>query len=264
MSAAEKRVGIIGLGHVGELTRELFPDAVIYDKYIPQYCSAAARSAVAAVDVCFVCVPTPRAENGAADIRDVIEVCSWLQAPLVVLRSTVPPGTTDLVREEHGPRVVCWPEYIGRWPYPTAGGRSISDWPAFAVGGRPEDTGELIDLLVTRLGPEKTYRQAPAVQVELAKYMENSWLAVQVAFACEFRALADALGVGYWELRELWALDPRVVKTHSAAIRNQTQFGGVCLPKDLSAIVSVAAASGVGVPVLTAALSHADFGESDV
>lgn len=257
MVSKKRTVSIVGAGHVGRLTNELFPDAAVYDKYLKKFSSSITRDAAASsADICFVCVPTPGTQSGSADISIVQEVCSWLKSDLVVIRSTVPPGTTESIRDSFQLRTVCWPEYIGQWEYPSKFGAQLADWPFVLVGGHPDDTRELVEILAEKLGPEKTYRQSSAVQVELAKYMENSWLAVQAVFAREFRLLADNLDVDYWELRELWSLDPRVSKAHTVAVRSSSKFGGTCLPKDLAAIIAVASKLGFDLPLLEAALTY--------
>jgi len=88
-------------------------NAAIYDKYQAEY---ADRDVVQGVDIALVCVPTPSQHDGSADISAVREVCGWLDAEVICIRSTVPPGTTDALRAETGKRIVFSPEYIGEGP----------------------------------------------------------------------------------------------------------------------------------------------------
>jgi UDP-glucose 6-dehydrogenase len=74
--------------------------------------------------------------------------------------------------------------------------------------------------------------------------MENCWLAGQVLFANEFARIAEVMEVDYWELREMWALDPRVSRHHTAVFGDSPGFGGSCLPKDVAAIVAASMAAG--------------------
>jgi len=66
--------------------------------------------------------------------------------------------------------------------------------------------------------------------------MENSYLALKVIFSHEFYRIADCYGVNYRELRELFLLDKRCERGHTAIMEDKMGIGGKCLPKDISAI----------------------------
>ena len=59
------RVAIIGLGHVGKAMQKIFADAVVYDKFIPQY--ADSQIQVNRCDLAIICVPTPERPDGSCD-----------------------------------------------------------------------------------------------------------------------------------------------------------------------------------------------------
>jgi UDP-glucose 6-dehydrogenase len=87
---------------------------------------------------------------------------------------------------------------------------------------------------------------------ELTKYMENAFLALKVTFCNEFYDIAEAQGVDYNELRELWLLDPRIGRSHTFVLPFGRGFGGRCLPKDLNAIIHAARGAGVEAGLLEA------------
>lgn len=241
--AQSRQVAIIGYGHVGKAMQQIFPDAVIYDKYDPLYTGT--RDAVNRCYLSIICVPTPeRPEDGACDISAVEEVVGWVETPLILIKSAVAPGTTDYLKEKYRKRITVSPEYFGESRFWLPDIFSSLGWPYLIVGGDPEDTQPVMEVFVGRLGPAKTYRQTTAATAELTKYMENAWLATQVTFANEFYEIATAFGVDYLELRELWALDPRVSKWHTLVFPESRGFGGKCLPKDLKAIVAAARGKG--------------------
>jgi UDPglucose 6-dehydrogenase len=243
--AETTQVAIVGMGHVGKNMAKLFPEAVCYDKAV----QGATREEVNRARIAIVCTSTPSAVDGSADVESVEEVVGWLESELIVIRSTVPPGTTDRLRESTGKRIVVAPEYVGEWTYPTPWD-SPSAWPFIIVGGLPADTSEVVTFFASVLGPMRTYRQTSARLAELCKYMENAWLAMQVSFANEFWRIAVAHDVDYWELRELWALDPRVSKTHTMVNPSSPGFGGRCLPKDAKAIIMSSRAHGYDAELL--------------
>ena len=56
-------VGIIGFGHVGTAMKNLFKDAIVYDKYK----SIGSIEEINKCDAVFVCVPTPMNKDGSCD-----------------------------------------------------------------------------------------------------------------------------------------------------------------------------------------------------
>ena len=243
------KVGIVGLGHVGRGVQQLFPDALVYDK---ERSEVSLEKEAIDCEFAFVCVPTNEGANGAADLSAIEEVVGWIRADILVLRSTVPPGTSRRLSQETGRSIAFWPEFYGEWSYATPWEYSVEGWPSVILGGEPEITRAVVELLAPRLGAMKIYRQTSFENAELCKYMENAWLASQVVFAWQFRMLADACGSDYWEVRELWGLDPRVSKAHTAALVGKRGFDGKCLPKDLAALISAGKSRSVDVSLLEA------------
>ena len=126
-------LAIVGYGVVGKAMHALMPEAAIYDNAPGM---PADKDGINKADIAFVCVPTPAGPDGVCDISAVEEVVAWLTTPLIVLRSTVPPGTTDRLREKHGKRIVFQPEYLGETashPYADVTKRD------FAILGGPEE-----------------------------------------------------------------------------------------------------------------------------
>ena len=84
-------VAIVGYGHVGKIMHQLFPHAYIYDEPL----GIGEREKVNNCEFAFVCVPTPKAEDGSCDTSIVDDVLSWLSPKkCIILRSTVPVGYT--------------------------------------------------------------------------------------------------------------------------------------------------------------------------
>jgi len=75
--------------------------------------------------------------------------------------------------------------------------------------------------------------------VELAKYMENAFLATKVTFCNEMYDLAGKLGINYNVVREIWTADPRIGKSHTFVYADNRGYGGSCLPKDVNALISI-------------------------
>lgn len=266
------KVAIIGYGFVGKAMHLIFPDAVIYDPYASGI-ESATQAEVNECGLAIVCVPTPMKETAeeflAVDTSIVEECVKWLQTPLICIKSTVPPGTTDRLnnlpfhtRQIAGGKTkkICFsPEYIGEgkyqqtpWKYMSPTDPRLHEF--LIVGGEQEAREAVCNYFVKRLGPEKTYYLMEAKEAEVVKYMVNSWGAMKVIFANEFYQLCQQLGVSYIKVREGWALDNRVERMHTAVFVDEQGFGGKCYPKDLNGIAAFGDSVGVDMSLIKAVL----------
>jgi UDPglucose 6-dehydrogenase len=242
-------VAIVGYGAVGRGLHELFPDAVIFDEPL----NMGTREEVNNCQFAFVAVPTPMSADGACDTSIVEHVVGWIASDVIILRSTVPPGTTDALIRKSAKRLVFQPEFgPGETPdHPFASLRSVR-W--VILGGNRRDTNAVADLYKTAFNAEIAIHQTDTRTAELTKYMENCYLALKVTFCNEFYDLAQVLGVDYNELRELWLLDPRVGRSHTFVLPDARGFGGKCLPKDVNALVQWARSAGTKARLMEATL----------
>jgi nucleotide sugar dehydrogenase len=206
-----------------------------------------------------ICVGTPPAPDGSCDTSNVLDAVDRIPVRDIMLKSTVPPGTTDLLIERTGKNICFSPEYFGETkfynPFWADGPEAIS---FHIFGGAPHIRSRFIDFLLPVAGPNKTYFQCSAVEAELIKYMENSYIAAKVTFVNEFRNICDALAADWHTVREGWLLDPRVSAFHTAAFRETPGFDGKCIPKDLQAIIMSATKAGYSPDLLMEILNSND------
>jgi UDPglucose 6-dehydrogenase len=246
-----KRFGIVGMGHVGSALAAALGgrvDLVCYDRSDAR---AYPDDDFASCDLVAVCVDTPPGPDGTCDVTNVVAAVDRVPNERIWLRSTIAPGTTDMLVARTGKLICHSPEYYGETPYPSLVWRNEpGDVPFLVIGGEPAARSELLDLIVPVFGPEKTYFQCPALEAELIKYMENAYLATKVTFVNEFAQICRRLGADWHLVREGWLLDPRVGRSHSAVFEPDGGFDGRCLPKDLAAIVAAARAGGYEAELL--------------
>lgn len=241
------RQAIIGCGVVGKAMQRLLPEAAVYDIALEQSLD---KKAVNSCDIAFVCVPTPSKRDGRCDTSAVAESVAWLETPLIVLRSTVPPGTTASLVAESGKHIVFQPEYLGETvahPYADPQQRQF-----IVLGGEDADSMRVADFYTSVYNATMRFYFTDSTAAELAKYMENAFLAAKVLFCTEFRRIADAFGVQYSRLREVWLADTRISPDHTFAFPNDPGFSGKCLPKDLTAIIEAARQVGYDASLLQA------------
>jgi len=229
LSSIRKRdVLIVGNGVVGSnLALELSalePD--MYDKY-----KGEDGRNLGGYEVAFICVDTPRTEDSACDVSEVRNAIMENDADLYVVKSTVLPGTTEMLMSETGKRIVFSPEYYGATQH-----CNNHDYEFTILGGAKGDCARVVQLLQRVYDGRHEFRITDARTAELAKYMENAWLAAKVSFCCQFCDIADSIGVAYEELRELFILDPRVNPSHTFVYRDHPYWESHCLDKDVRAV----------------------------
>lgn len=239
------KVGIVGAGAVGAAIAKLFPDAVLYDE--PK--GVGSREAINKSEVAFVSVPTPQGQRGACDTTIVETVVRWIEAPVIVIRSTVSVGTSRRLAAETGKRIVFQPEY-GPAETPDHPFNDLRKVRWIILGGEQEDTAVALRAWQEVYSADITVMQTTWETAELCKYMENAFLALKVTFCNEFYELAQRFGVDYSELREAWLLDPRVGRSHTFVLPDKRGYGGKCLPKDLAAIIESAEHAGYAPELL--------------
>ncbi|MDZ4228347.1 MAG: hypothetical protein U1E54_03815 [Candidatus Levybacteria bacterium] len=272
----KNKVAIIGFGYVGRAMHKIFPDALIYDiafennngdGLLPDAPKFARMpdEINAECDLAIVCVPTPMQDDPTmefqkVDLTIIEDVIGWLQTPLILIKSTVPPGTVErLSAKWPKKRIVFSAEYVGEgkyhispWKYMSPTDPTLHEFQIF--GGRKEDCEAVANHFIKRLGPEKTYYIVDSIEAEIIKYAENSWGAMKVIWAQEFYDLCQKMGASWIRVREGWALDNRVEKMHTAVFVDDRGFAGKCYPKDINGIVSAADEVGVDMSLLKAVL----------
>jgi UDPglucose 6-dehydrogenase len=254
------KIGIVGFGYVGKAMHRFFSghyELAAFDPYLRElkkighvdkiFHKLYTKEDINNCDVAIICVPTPAKEDGSCDISAVEECVSWIESPLIIIKSTVPVRTTDYLKLRYKKNIVFSPEYCGESSYwtPYKFHTDIKQTPFFIFGGSTVHTSQCVDLYLKVTGPTKIYRQTTAVAAEMAKYMENTFYATKILYCYEIAEICKHAGLDFNEVRELWLLDPRINPMHTAVFKdNEKPFSGKCLPKDLSALIAYAKQQG--------------------
>lgn len=189
-----------------------------------------------------VCVPTQSKEDGSCDTSIVEEVVAKLETPLILIKSTIAPGTVDRLQAMYPEkRIVFSPEYCGESDYNPGHNflGNVANEPFYIFGGDRADTAAVLEIVQRIAGPTKKYMQCTAKEAELIKYFENTFLGVKVVLAYEFHQICRQFDVDWNTVREGWLLDPRINPSHTSVFADNVEpFGGKCLPKDIKALVA--------------------------
>lgn len=220
---------IVGYGVVGKnLHKELEvlkPD--IYDIKFKEFDTRKEH-----YDFAFICVDTPYTQEDPCDCRQVQKAIRENNADIYVIKSTMLPGTANMLQAITGKHIVVSPEYYGGTQH-----CNNFDFNFTILGGDKEDCLKVQQLLQYVYDARHTFHIVDFKTAELVKYMENCWLATKVSFCNQFYQLAKDNGVDYETLRELFILDPRVNPSHTFVYKDHPYWESHCLDKDVAAIV---------------------------
>ena len=210
-------------------------------------------SKVAGSQFVFLCLPTPQLDDGAADVSFILESTKMLSQHLkksstVIIKSTVPVNTWKLVKENinrEDVSVVSNPEFLRE-------GTALQDFfkPDRIVVGC---TDEVKATEVARLYKAKKAKVVftDNTSAEIIKYASNSFLAIKLSFVNEIAAYAESTDANALEVLNAMGLDKRIGKDF---LKPGPGWGGMCFPKDVSALKESAREKNVPIPLLDAAL----------
>ena len=267
VDVADAKVDMINRGEapiVEEMIAELTAGAVQLGRLRATKDSA---GAVRSCDISLVSVGTPTARDGTPDLSFVEHVVAEIGAALkgtsqthtVVLRSTVPPGTTEkrisAVLEEAAGEKLGARIHLAFNPEFLREGRSVRDFrqPPFTIIGALSDKA-YEDVSALYAGVESDVIRTNAGVAESIKLLSNAWHGLKVAFANEAARILNAVDVDARQALDIFARDT-VLNVSPAYLRPGFAFGGSCLPKDLRAMISIAERGRIAAPVMRAALA---------
>tara|TARA_Y100000296_G_scaffold75059_1_gene94297 strand:+ start:627 stop:1478 length:852 start_codon:yes stop_codon:yes gene_type:complete len=253
------KIGIIGQGFVGTAIREGLKHVFVietYDKFKKELSSCESLERLSKkVKIMFVCLPTPMNKDGSCNlsiIESVInELDSYKNNNIAVIKSTIPPGTTERLNSQcQNLKVVFSPEFLTEANF-------IDDFKnqTRVIIGGPRPASTKVKNLFIKAFPDIKIIKTGSNTAESVKYFTNCFLTVKVGFANEFKQICDKVNVDFDKVVEYGLYDKRIGTTHLSVPGpdGMPGFGGSCFPKDLNALISVAAENGVDAKILTAA-----------
>tara|TARA_Y100000996_G_C22525523_1_gene644265 strand:+ start:391 stop:1224 length:834 start_codon:yes stop_codon:yes gene_type:complete len=241
-------IGIIGQGFVGNAIYQKFKNyftVLTYDLN-KDLCNSTLENVCDRCDTIFVCLPTPMNEDGSCStdiledaLKDIEILTSFEQKPkTIVLKSTVPPGTTEKWNIEHNfLKFVFNPEFLTE-------ANAVNDFEnqkRIILGGPKSETTKL-KKIYSKVFPKAHIIKTDSKHAEMVKYLTNCFLATKVSFANEIYQVCEKLKVDYSKVVKYAVLDERLGKSHwnVPGPDGDFGFGGHCLPKDLSAFIHLA------------------------
>ena len=211
--------------------------------------------------VIFICVGTPPAPDGSADLSAVKEVALALaeiidEYKVIVTKSTVPVGTNRWLKrliDEHKRHdvqvdVISNPEFLRE-------GCAIEDFmrpDRVVIGGESEQAIAIIkDIYRPLYLAETPFVITDLETAEMIKYASNAFLATKISFINEVALLCDRVGADVVTVAKAMGLDPRIGPRF---LNPGPGFGGSCFPKDVRALAYLGRQNELPLYILEAVL----------
>ncbi len=203
---------------------------------------AGASNAVKDAEFIFLCLPTPRQDDGTPDMSFISTVAAEIgplinHGSVVVNKSTVPVGSAVAIERMIGRSdisVVSNPEFLRE-------GTAVNDFfhpDRIVIGADDEQAAVRVSSLFRTLGASMLITDATTA--ETVKYAANAYLAMKISFANSIAELCEIFGADIKDVLLGVAYDHRIGFEY---LKPGPGWGGSCLPKDTAALLSAAAAA---------------------
>lgn len=198
-------------------------------------------SAYREAEVIFIGVGTPERTDGSADLTHIATVARQIAESvtndcLVVVKSTVPVGTNDIVedfihdfldRDGFHVEVASNPEFLAQ-------GSAVQDTlraPRVIIGTKSEWAEQKLREIYAPFG-------IPIVSVsrrsaEMIKYAANNFLALKISYMNEIANLCELVGAEVDDVAQGMSFDERI---GAKFLKAGVGYGGSCFPKDTKAL----------------------------
>ena len=257
-------IGVIGNGFVGSAVRFGFSPGTGCDANVRVYDKDSSKSidtiedTVNKSEFIFLSVPTPSNKDGSMNLdivkqalQDISDV-NESKDNVVLLRSTVTPGTTRKLQDKYSNlKIVFNPEFLTE----RSAKYDFINQPRVILGGAGHEfdgVQETIELFKWRFGESIPVIATTWETAELIKYMCNCFFATKVSFMNEMYQIAEKCNVDWEMALDGFVRDGRVGHSHMniPGPDGKLGFGGSCFPKDVQAIINFGETLGVNMNTL--------------
>ena len=257
------KIGVVGNGFVGHAMTLLRPyvDVLVWDvveeKREPK--SLDIETFVEESEIIFIAVPTPMNKDGSANLDIVRAVCEEIQeiddSKYIVLRSTVPPGTSEEFDVNFMPEFLTeknWAEDFkncDQWILGSTDTFLLEKMKRMFELAYNDGNGAVVNKEVIQCKPG---------EAEMIKYLKNVFLSVKVGFFNELENICSDFGIDYENVRCIATEDKRIGTGHTKVPGHDGKrgFGGTCFPKDTNALANFAKENGTESPILDAVIKR--------
>lgn len=246
------KIGIVGLGIVGSAVNHGFEKL---GHQVRQHDIRLDTSLTDVIDseVVYLCVPTPRSETGKCDTSIIEEVVGELVEThkypgVIALKSTVEPGTTQRLQVEFSNENICHvPEFLRER---VAIADFIENHDICVIGTESDEVFETVK--ESHGSYPKQFIKLSPTEAEISKYFNNVYNATLITFANAFFEVCQVLGADYNKIKNAMVQRDHIANKYLDCNDNLRGFGGMCLPKDTSAIAALVKEHGLPIALFDA------------
>jgi UDPglucose 6-dehydrogenase len=262
-------ISIIGLGFVGSAMKKSFEmknvDVFGYDKY--KDCDHTLEDCLK-TEIMFLCLPTKFNEDTCEyDKEPIHEVCDRLNKSgyegLVVIKSTVEPGTTNTLTEQYtNLTFVHNPEFLtARTAF-----EDFHNQKHIVLGkGEKDDDIDSLITFYSKLYPKAQISVCLSIESESMKSYVNCFYAVKIQFFNELYLTCQKNGSKYDTVKNLMLKNNWINPMHTTVPGpdGKLSYGGLCFPKDTKALLEYMKKNNIPCGVLEATVEERNEMRSD-
>lgn len=246
------RIGV--LGHTGTVGRTIFDYYRALDGFEAVGWSLDDKAwDFHDADFAFICVPTPY-NNPTGIVREAVAAVQG--DTIILIKSTVPPGTTDRLQWEFRQKKLAFcPEFMSAktaavdWVFPA---RQIVGY----TGRTHELAKEIFAILPNPADTPGNHYFLPAAEAEILKYIHNLHGAMQIILANHWYDVCEAVGADFERVKEAAptpVLSDAAIGTYWNVFQDSKRgYLGACFPKDTETFLRWAEDYGVRVELFAA------------
>ena len=230
----QNKVAVIGGGTVGKATARRFRADKCYDKQLTNDELKELKD----YDYIFLCLPTTT-EDGIQDlqiIRNYIRDISAVSTePVIVIRSTVLPGTAKALRTDYLMDIISFPEFLTE----DIADEDVKKPDFILLGIDRDDLKKPLTDYLRNIYKRTEIIITDTITAELAKYAANTFFVTKVVFANEMYDYAQRFGADY-DIVKYTMYKNRYIGSNHLDIFHKKYRGaaGKCLMKDMNAFAN--------------------------
>ena len=222
------KVGIVGCGFIGGALKKWLdnhnPDVKVFVSDPPK----GLNDDLSSCDVIFISIHVPTEDDGSQDLSLMKDIIKKLPDRPIFIRTTILPGTSDMLSKKCGRSVYFMPEFLTeRTAY-----EDFSSQPMVFTAETD---------LLKRVFKDKRFVEMTSLEAEITKYAHNVFGALKVTYFNGIYDYCRSVGVNYRKIQEGILLSGYINAPHTQVPGPDGKFGygGKCFPKDVNALTSM-------------------------